>query len=87
LVTTAKDHHDVLSVLQLQVDAEELNLPLIAFCMGSAGVISRLATLKLGGYMTYCAPNEREATAPGQIPAGVMRSLMQSLFPGEGGTA
>ena len=67
IVTTAHDHHDVLRVLHLQEEAAAMDLPLIAFCMGQPGMISRLATLELGGYMTYCAVDVKEATAPGQI--------------------
>lgn len=79
IVTTAHDYRDVLRVLRLQTDADDLHLPLIAFCMGRAGVISRLATLELGGFMTYCALSDNEATASGQIPVQRMRSLLQSL--------
>lgn len=67
IITTAHTHADVLRVLQLQEVAAELEFPLIAFCMGKPGVISRVATCYLGGYMTYCAVNETEATAPGQL--------------------
>jgi 3-dehydroquinate dehydratase-1/3-dehydroquinate dehydratase/shikimate dehydrogenase len=82
IVTTAHDYLDVLNVLQLQKDAAELDLPLIAFCMGRAGVISRFATVELAGFMTYCAPSEQEATAPGQISVQVMRDMMKSLSAG-----
>lgn len=81
IVTTAHDFRDVLRVLRLQEDAAELELPLIAFCMGRAGVISRLATLELGGFMTYCAAGSNGATAPGQIPVQAMRQTLQTLFP------
>jgi 3-dehydroquinate dehydratase I len=67
IVTLAHSQRDVLRVLQLQEVAEELDFPLIAFCMGRPGVISRVATVELGGYMTYCAVSEDEATAPGQL--------------------
>ncbi len=79
LITTANSHLDVLRVLQLLADAENADFPLIAFCMGQAGVISRLATLELGGYMTYCARNHQEATAPGQIPAETFREVLDTL--------
>ncbi len=85
IVTTAHDYLDVLRVLQLQKDAAEIDLPLIAFCMGRAGVISRLATIELAGFMTYCAPNEQEATAPGQIAVQVMRDMLKSLSADETG--
>ena len=67
IVTMAHDFRDVLRVLQLQEEAHRKEFPLIAFCMGRAGMISRLATLELGGFMTYAAPDAGEATAPGQL--------------------
>ncbi len=75
IITTAHDHDDVLRVLQLQEVAQKLNFPLIAFCMGGPGVISRVATCELGGYMTYCAVNETEATAPGQLAVETLRKI------------
>lgn len=79
IVTTANDYKDVLRILNLQVMAAENNFPLIAFCMGSIGKISRLATLKLGGYMTYGAPDGGKQTAAGQIPVSVMRDMLSKL--------
>ena len=75
IVTMAHDYHDVLRVLMLQEQAAKMDFPLIAFCMGRPGVISRLATVELGGYMTYCAVSEDEATAPGQLSVGVLRQI------------
>ncbi len=75
IITTAHSHQDVLRVLQLQEVAEQLNFPLIAFCMGRAGVVSRVATCDLGGYMTYCAVSDEEATAPGQLSIGRLREI------------
>ena len=79
IITTATNFSDVLRVLQLQEDARKIGLPLIAFCMGRAGVISRLATLELGGFMTYCAPDDGAGTAPGQISVTDMRRALKSL--------
>ncbi len=67
IVTMASSGSDALRVLALQERAAEMDFPLIAFCMGEAGIISRVATLPLGGYMTYCAPEKGDVTAPGQI--------------------
>ncbi len=75
IITTAHSHQDVLRVLQLLEVAEELGFPLIAFCMGRPGVISRVATTDLGGYMTYCAVNSGEATAPGQLSVARLRDI------------
>lgn len=79
IVTMAHDYHDVLRVLNLQEQAAAMDIPLIAFCMGRPGVISRLATVELGGYMTYCAANEDEATAPGQLSVAVLRQIEDLL--------
>lgn len=75
IVTMAHSHHDVLRVLQLQEVAEQLAFPLISFCMGRPGVISRIATVELGGYMTYCAISEDEATAPGQLSLAALYEI------------
>ncbi len=81
IVTTAQNYLDVLRVLELQTDAAEDKLALIAFCMGQAGVISRLGTLELGGFMTYCSAESEEAMAPGQIPVKTMHELIRLLHP------
>ncbi len=75
IITTAHSHGDVLRVLQLQEVAQQLGFPLIAFCMGRPGVISRVATCDLGGYMTYCAVSTGEVTAPGQLTVSVLREI------------
>ncbi|NLX17675.1 MAG: type I 3-dehydroquinate dehydratase [Desulfobulbus sp.] len=82
IVTTARTPTDVLRVLDLQHEAGAAGFRLSAFCMGAIGAISRLATLYLGGYMTYVAPSPEQATAPGQITAhdmNLLRSLLQSV--------
>jgi 3-dehydroquinate dehydratase-1 len=79
IVTMANDYEDVLRVLNLQAIAVENNFPLIAFCMGRMGMISRLATLKLGGYMTYAAPDGGDETAPGQMPVSLIREMLERL--------
>jgi 3-dehydroquinate dehydratase-1 len=77
IVTMAQGFQDVLRVLDLQVLAAEMSFPLCAFCMGQAGMISRIATLELGGYMSYAAPDGGAVTAPGQLPASEMRSILE----------
>ena len=79
IVTMANSYKEVLRVLNLQTIAVENNFPLIAFCMGQVGMISRLATLKLGGYMTYAAPDGGDETAPGQMPVSLMRETLERL--------
>ena len=81
IVTTAHSHEDVLRVLQLQEVARQLDFPLIAFCMGRPGVISRVATCDLGGYMTYCSASADEATAPGQLTVFALRDIYSLMGP------
>ncbi len=83
IVTMAHDYHDVLRMLMLQEEAANMGIPLIAFCMGRPGVISRLATLELGGYMTYCAASEEESTAPGQLSVTVLRRIEALMINGK----
>ncbi|MBU4117749.1 MAG: type I 3-dehydroquinate dehydratase [Proteobacteria bacterium] len=83
IVTTARCFQDVFRVLALQEKSAELGLPLIAFCMGPAGMISRVATTDLGGYMTYAAPDNGPATAPGQLPASSLRRIFTELGHGD----
>ena len=80
IVTMADTFQDVLRVLTLQERAAQLDFPLIAFCMGEVGQISRLASCFLGGYMTYAAEANGAATAPGQLPAPVLRRVEQLLL-------
>ena len=79
IVTMAHNYTDVLRVLHLQILAGTTHFPLIAFCMGEFGKISRLATLDLGGYMTYASPDRRGATAPGQLPLQNLVTALEQL--------
>lgn len=79
IVTTARCFQDVFRVLALQEQAAELGFPLIAFCMGPLGMISRVASTDLGGYMTYAAPDNGPTTAPGQLPASALRRIFTEL--------
>jgi 3-dehydroquinate dehydratase type I len=83
IVTMAHDYHDVLRVLNLQEEAARMDIPLITFCMGRPGVVSRVATVELGGYMTYCAAHEDEATAPGQLSVKVLRQIEALMINGK----
>ena len=80
IITTANTAGDILRVLQLLDRAKELNFPLIAFCMGKIGMISRLTSVVLGGFMTYCAPDGQQGTAPGQLTVSEMRVLLDRFL-------
>lgn len=79
IVTMAHDHLDVLRVLNLQCEARARNFPLIAFCMGKPGRISRIITLLLGGFMTYAALDAGQATAPGQLTVQQLKAALNLL--------
>ncbi|PID77131.1 MAG: type I 3-dehydroquinate dehydratase [Deltaproteobacteria bacterium] len=67
LVTTAQKPADNLRLLKTLEIAADKKFPLIAFCMGRHGAISRVASCDFGGYMTYCSLDDMDCTAPGQI--------------------
>ena len=77
IVTTARSQTDAVRVLALQERAAEADFPLCSFCMGSAGKITRFATLYLGGYMTYGAVDYKAATAPGQYSIEHLNHLLE----------
>ncbi len=79
IMTMAHDYLDVLRVLSLQEKAAQLEFPLIAFCMGEEGIMSRVATAALGGYMTYCGPDDGEAIVPGQVMLFAMHTIYRLL--------
>jgi 3-dehydroquinate dehydratase len=47
--------------------------------MGEEGKLSRITTLLLGGFMTYAALDEQQATAPGQLPVLQLKEAMATL--------
>ena len=79
IVTTAHTPDDVLRVLQLQEKARAAEFTLSCFCMGESGRISRLATLYLGGYMTYACLTDEQATASGQLSVHQLNRLIHTF--------
>jgi len=47
----------------------------IVFCMGEAGLISRILAKKLGSFLTFASVNEQNATAPGQLTIEQLQKL------------
>lgn len=80
LITTARNPSDVITIFKIIDYARVINFPLIAFCMGEAGAVSRVSTCDVGGFMTYCSCDGKEVTAPGQISVGQMREIF-ARFP------
>lgn len=79
IVTTATTADEAVRILSLQQEAMASHFPLSAFAMGTAGKISRLATLYLGGFMTYAALTADQATAPGQLSVHDLHALIALL--------
>jgi 3-dehydroquinate dehydratase type I len=75
LVTTARSAHDSAKVLSLYEGEENL----VAFAMGDAGKITRVACLYLGAPFTYASPALGLEAAPGQIAAERMSLILQQL--------
>jgi 3-dehydroquinate dehydratase type I len=73
LVTTARTFEDNAAVLG--VINEFRPAPIVAFCMGARGQISRFLCPLSGGVFTYAALEEGEASAPGQLTVSQMRNL------------
>jgi len=76
LVTTARKPSDNLRLVQFA--RERRDFPLIAFTMSEQGTLTRILAPMLGCPFTYAAPSDMEGTAPGQIPAPVMRSVYRA---------
>jgi 3-dehydroquinate dehydratase type I len=78
VVRKARNFADNARLLSLYEIASRISpAKLIAFCAGPFGILSRIACVSLGSPFTYVSlPNEK--TAPGQLDAGTMRSLLQN---------
>ncbi|MFN3467880.1 MAG: shikimate dehydrogenase, partial [Candidatus Brocadiales bacterium] len=80
IVTTANDITDNLKVFQLleevgarcNVPLHGNTRPLIAFCMGELGLISRVLAPKYGSYLTFGSLEIGKESAPGQLTAREM---------------
>ena len=79
IVTKANEPSDNLRVLKLIPLAGQLGVPIIAFCMGEMGKISRLACIIMGGLMTFASVDENTVSAPGQISAAHMTRMLEIL--------
>ena len=79
IVTHARAASDNLTLLKLIPKAEALDVKTVAFCMGSLGRISRVASPLLGGAFTFASFEEGQESAPGQITAKDMRYILERL--------
>ena len=81
IVTRANEPEDNLRVLDLISIAHSHGTPIITFCMGPLGRISRIVSPILGGFLTFASLSRGEESASGQLTALEMRDLMKVLAP------
>ena len=79
LVTQAATPADNLRLLALIPRALAAGKEIIAFCMGPLGKWSRVATVFLGGFLTFAPFNPQQASAPGQITVSEFRRMWRML--------
>ena len=72
IVYKARHINDCFAVFDLLRDADR---PVIAFCMGAAGQITRILAKKFGAFLTFASLDADTETAPGQVPAAHMKDL------------
>jgi 3-dehydroquinate dehydratase/shikimate dehydrogenase len=70
IAAAATDVCDNFAMLDLLHHARR---PMIALCMGEAGLMSRVLAGKFGAFATYCAFDGESGTAPGQLTLSEMR--------------
>ena len=75
---TAHDACDNRRAIEFLALAREDRQPAIAIAMGEAGEPSRVLYRKFGGWATYAAPENGAGSAPGQIPASVMKRVYRT---------
>lgn len=72
IVYKARHINDCFAVFDLLKSSDR---PLIAFCMGAAGQISRILAKKFGAFLTFASLDDDSATAPGQVPIEQLKKL------------
>ena len=79
IVTRAREIEDNRTILDLFPLARRLGIPLIAFCLGSQGRISRILSPLLGGFLTFASLEEGEESAEGQLPVREVWEILNRL--------
>lgn len=74
IVTTAKSFQDNITIFRLIMDTCR-NAPIVSFCMGEAGVLSRILSPFFGGMFTYASLGEGLESARGQIDLESLESF------------
>jgi len=79
IVSRAREIGDNRRVLEMLPLAGRLGIPLIAFCLGSRGRVSRILSPLLGGFLTFASLEEGEESAEGQLPARELKEILNRL--------
>ncbi len=79
IVTMGRESGDIPRLFSLYYRAEKAGIPLVAFCMGDAGRISRVACLAMGAFLSFASQDTGAKTAPGQIPLSRFRMVMDLI--------
>ena len=79
IVTYAHTAEDNLRLLRLIPMSLAEGQPIIAFCMGPRGRVSRLLAPVLGSFITYASLRKGAESAPGQWTVAEMRKIMGLL--------
>ena len=79
IVTYAHSAEDNLRLLRLIPRSLAEGQPIIAFCMGPRGRVSRLLAPLLGSLITYASLRKGAESAPGQWTVAEMRKIMELI--------
>lgn len=72
IVYKARHINDCFPVFDLLKEADR---PLIAFCMGEDGLVSRVLAKKFGSVLSFASLDDDTQTAPGQISVAAMKQI------------
>jgi 3-dehydroquinate dehydratase type I len=81
IVTMARSWEDNLRVLELVERAKNDGVKIISFCMGPLGMMSRVFSVLMGGYLTFASLGQGQESANGQIPIDKMREITGFFSP------
>lgn len=79
IVTWAREAADNLKILNLLPTARRYEMPLIAFCMGEQGRMSRVMAPLLGALFTFATVERGSESAPGQLTVEETRQIWRLL--------
>jgi 3-dehydroquinate dehydratase/shikimate dehydrogenase len=74
IVYKAQHINDCFAAFDLLTNADR---PVIVFCMGPSGQISRILAKKFGAFLTFASLDDATATAPGQVPIDQMKKVFR----------